>query len=85
MTAPSEPLTARPASKKSSTELAAYRTSLAVHRTLIGADRSLMVWIRAALSMVTFGFTIYKILQNFEERAGALGVAGQPRVVARCA
>jgi inner membrane protein YidH len=82
MTSPNEPLIAPSAPQKSSTDLAEYRTSLAVHRTLMGADRSLMAWIRTALSMVTFGFTIYKILQNFAEQGGALGAAGQPRVVA---
>jgi putative membrane protein len=74
--------TAPPSVEKSPTDLAQYRTSLAVHRTLMGADRSLMAWIRTALSMVSFGFTIYKILQNFAEQGGALGAAGQPRVVA---
>jgi putative membrane protein len=45
-------------------DLAAQRTDLAVHRTLMAADRSLMAWIRTGLSLISFGFTIYKILQE---------------------
>jgi putative membrane protein len=36
---------------------------LAIDRTRLAADRSLMAWIRTALSMIAFGFTIYKFLQ----------------------
>ena len=32
-------------------------------RTIMAADRTLMAWIRTALSMLSFGFTIYKFLQ----------------------
>lgn len=32
-------------------------------RTIMAADRTLMAWIRTSLSMMSFGFTIYKILQ----------------------
>jgi putative membrane protein len=32
-------------------------------RTIMGADRTLMAWIRTALSMLSFGFTIYKFLE----------------------
>jgi putative membrane protein len=41
-------------------------TSLAAARTVMAADRSLMAWIRTALSMISFGFTIYKVLQGLE-------------------
>ena len=37
-------------------------------RTIMAADRTLMAWIRTALSMLSFSFTIYKFLE---------GVAGQ--------
>lgn len=30
----------------------------------LAADRTLMAWIRTALSMLSFGFTIYKFLQT---------------------
>ena len=55
-----------------------YRTHLAVLRTLMGADRSLMAWIRTALSLVGFGFTIYKFLQAYVAGNGTLGGRGAP-------
>ncbi len=36
---------------------------LAIDRTRFASERSLMAWIRTALSMIAFGFTIYKFLQ----------------------
>ena len=33
-------------------------------RTILAADRTLMAWIRTSLSMLSFGFTIYKFLQT---------------------
>jgi putative membrane protein len=68
--------------KRSSDELALDRTVMAAHRTLMAADRTLMAWVRTGLSMASFGFTIYKILQGFEQSGVALGAAAQPRVVA---
>ncbi len=50
---------------KTSDELAQIRTTLAEKRTLMAADRSLMAWIRTGLSMISFGFTIYKVLEGF--------------------
>jgi putative membrane protein len=47
----------------SANELAKQRTSMALIRTRIAADRTLMAWIRTGLSMISFGFTIYKFLQ----------------------
>jgi putative membrane protein len=32
-------------------------------RTIMAADRTLMAWIRTSLSMLSFGFTIYKALE----------------------
>lgn len=48
------------------TDLAGERTSLAIERTAMAADRSLEAWIRTALSMISFGFTIYKFLQYMQ-------------------
>ncbi|NYT40263.1 DUF202 domain-containing protein [Sphingomonas sp. R-74633] len=31
-------------------------------RTIMAADRTLMAWVRTSLSMLSFGFTIYKFL-----------------------
>jgi putative membrane protein len=35
---------------------------LALDRTRMAAERTLMAWVRTALSMIGFGFTIYKFL-----------------------
>jgi putative membrane protein len=33
-------------------------------RTTMGADRTLMAWVRIALAMLSFGFTIYRFLER---------------------
>jgi len=48
---------------KTANELAVDRTDLAVERTVMAASRSLMAWVRTSLSLISFGFTIYKFLQ----------------------
>lgn len=65
----------------SSNQLASARTDMAVNRTLMASDRSLMAWIRTGLSMISFGFTIYKILEGFQTSAGAAEVTHSPRTV----
>jgi putative membrane protein len=40
---------------------------LGVLRTMMAADRTLMAWIRTSLSMFTFGYTLYKVLQEVNE------------------
>jgi uncharacterized membrane protein YidH (DUF202 family) len=47
--------------------LAQERTDLAIQRTKMAADRSLMAWIRTSLSMIGFGFSIYKFFQYMPE------------------
>jgi putative membrane protein len=47
----------------SSNELADRRTSLAVTRTIVALDRTLMAWVRTSVSLISFGFTIYKFFQ----------------------
>src|ERR1700756_4256688 len=49
------------------TVLAEKRTDLAIQRTNMAAERSLMAWIRTSLSMIGFGFTIYKFFQYLPE------------------
>lgn len=65
--------------EKTSNELAVDRTNLAAARTLMGAERSLMAWNRTALSMIGFGFTLYKVLEGFQEAGGLLPNANTPR------
>ena len=64
---------------KSSNELAAIRTGLAVSRTLMAADRTLMAWVRTSLSLNSFGFTIYKLLQAFQQSGVVLPRENSPR------
>lgn len=47
----------------SRTVLAKKRTELAIKRSAIAAGRTLMAWSRTAISMIGFGFTIYKFFQ----------------------
>jgi putative membrane protein len=66
---------------QSANELAAARTDLAAERTMMAVDRSLMAWIRTGLSMISFGFTLYKVLEGFQA-SGAFGAhAHSPRAV----
>ena len=46
-------------------ELASDRTSLAFERTQMAADRTLMATVRTALSLISFGFAINEIFQQF--------------------
>lgn len=48
---------------KTSNELAGERTDLAVKRTAMAASRTMMAWVRTGTSLISFGFTIHKILQ----------------------
>jgi putative membrane protein len=46
---------------------------LAVQRTVMAMDRTLMAWTRTALSLISFGFTIYKFLQYAAEQGAKPG------------
>jgi putative membrane protein len=39
-------------------------TDLAIERTRLAQERTLMAWVRTATSMISFGFTVYKFLQE---------------------
>ncbi len=67
--------------KPMSNELAQERTDLALERTLMAADRSLMAWVRTSLSMTSFGFTIYKLLQGFAQGGSQVIQDASPRVI----
>src|SRR5205823_13878286 len=45
------------------TEKISAAIKLAVDRTRLAYERTLMGWIRTAISLITFGFTIYKVFQ----------------------
>ena len=40
---------------------------LAFERTRMAAERTLIAWLRTALSMISFGFTIYKFLDAMQQ------------------
>ena len=54
-------------SQKASTKVP---LNLPVMNTLMAADRTLMSWTRTSLSLLSFGFTIFKILQGFQDAEG---------------
>jgi putative membrane protein len=43
---------------------------LALQRTVMAVDRTLMAWTRTALSLISFGFTIFKFLQYAKQEGG---------------
>jgi putative membrane protein len=42
-------------------------TDLAFERSRLASERTLMAWIRTSLSMISFGFTIFKFFQYLAE------------------
>ena len=44
---------------------------LAVARTVLAADRTLLAWVRTSMSLITFGFTLYKVLDAIQKAGGA--------------
>lgn len=57
-------------------------TNLGAMRTMMAADRTLMAWVRTSLSFLSFGFAIYKILQEFQQTGRSLPHENTPRNVA---
>ena len=60
--------------------LPALPADLAAVRTILAADRTLMAWIRTSLSMLSFGFTIYKVIEAMADR-GMIEQTQSPRRV----
>lgn len=50
-------------------------------RTIMAADRTLMAWIRTGLSMISFGFTIYKFLEAVPKSQRVIADANSPQQV----
>ena len=45
-------------------QVPASTTDLAYERTTLAYERTLMAWIRTSISLISFGFTIYKFFQE---------------------
>jgi len=65
---------------ESPTSRPALPSDLGAVRTVLAADRTLMAWLRTSLSMLSFGFTIYKFLET-AAKAGALSRPESPQKV----
>src|SRR5271168_2771008 len=59
------------APKDRGTILAEERTDLGIRRTVMASERTLMAWIRTSISMIGFGFSIYKFFQYLPEEIAA--------------
>lgn len=44
---------------------------LAMDRSRMASERTLMAWLRTSLSMISFGFTIFKFLEALQQQAEA--------------
>ncbi|NLH15779.1 MAG: DUF202 domain-containing protein [Phycisphaerae bacterium] len=57
---------------KTQTEMAEDRTDWAHLRTIMASDRTLMAWTRTSLSLISFGFSIFKFMQYMQEEGSIL-------------
>ncbi len=55
------------ADKADANALAKERTQLALLRSFQASERTLMAWVRTAISMISFGFTMVKFFEYLEE------------------
>ena len=62
-------------------EPAMSNTDLAYERTIMAHERTLMAWVRTSISMISFGFTIYKIFEEASKRPEGQHQFFTPRVV----
>jgi putative membrane protein len=69
-----EPVEAR--STAAVTTPASESTLLAVDRTRLAHERTLMAWVRTATSMISFGFSIAKLVPNVAPGGTSSGRAG---------
>ena len=64
---------------KTANEMSFERSELAVERTVMAANRTLQAWVRTALSLISFGFTIYKMLLSAVNEKLTMVRESQPR------
>jgi inner membrane protein YidH len=57
------------------------RTDLAMERTALAHERTLMAWIRTSVSLISFGFTIYKFFQEWNRNPEVAKTLLTPRAV----
>jgi len=67
--------------KKITEEQPLNSNDLAFERTLLAENRTLMAWIRTAISLISFGFTIYKFFQEASVKSGVAHRLLSPRKV----
>ena len=48
---------------------------LAMQRTVMASERTFMAWSRTSLSLISFGFTIYKFLEYAKQADGAVNIS----------
>jgi putative membrane protein len=53
---------------RDSTAIPPTSGQLAVTRTGLALERTMMAWVRTAISLITFGFTVYKFFQYMQEK-----------------
>lgn len=51
-------------------QLAGERTEMGFARSVMALERTLMAWIRTSLSLISFGFTIFKFLEAMQDKSG---------------
>jgi putative membrane protein len=56
-------------------------TRLAYERTYLAHERTLMGWVRTAIALISFGFTIAKVFEYLREKEGARATLLGPRAV----
>jgi putative membrane protein len=49
------------------TSVMASNEELALRRTFLAHERTLMAWVRTSVSLISFGFTIYKFFQYLSQ------------------
>ena len=63
------------------TSMTLSNNDLAFERTMLAHERTLMAWIRTSVSMISFGFTIYKFFQELSKTPEGQHQLFTPRIV----